>query len=89
MTHEKHRRYLAYDLKQLVGLSEWCMFNVLKYIEKYFSVMSTSAYGVRLFEKGVLTLDRAGTRICCNNTPPASRKISAPRGVTRFWGVKK
>ena len=21
-----------------------------------------------------------------NNTPPASRQISAPRGVTRFWG---
>ncbi len=24
-----------------------------------------------------------------NNTPPASRQISAPRGVTRFWGAKK
>lgn len=24
-----------------------------------------------------------------NNTPPASRKNSAPRGVTRFWGLQK
>ncbi len=24
-----------------------------------------------------------------NNTPPASRQISAPRGVTRFWGAEK
>ena len=24
-----------------------------------------------------------------NTTPPASRQISAPRGVTRFWGVKE
>jgi len=24
-----------------------------------------------------------------NNTPPASRQISAPRGVTRFWGTEK
>jgi hypothetical protein len=23
--------------------------------------------------------------IANNNTPPASRQISAPRGVTRFW----
>lgn len=27
--------------------------------------------------------------ISSNNTPPASRKNSAPRGVTRFWGMKK
>jgi len=27
--------------------------------------------------------------ISSNNTPPASRQISAPRGVTRFWGIKK
>ena len=24
-----------------------------------------------------------------NNTPPASRKNSAPRGVTRFWSLQK
>jgi len=24
-----------------------------------------------------------------NNTPPASRQISAPRGVTLFWAPKK
>lgn len=27
--------------------------------------------------------------IANNNTPPASRQISAPRGVTRFWGAEK
>ncbi len=27
--------------------------------------------------------------IASNNTPPASRQISAPRGVTRFWGTEK
>ena len=26
--------------------------------------------------------------ITINNTPPASRKISAPRGVTHFWGIE-
>lgn len=26
--------------------------------------------------------------IADNNTPPASRQISAPRGVTRFWAPK-
>lgn len=29
------------------------------------------------------------TIISRNNTPPASRQISAPRGVTRFWGPNK
>ncbi|WP_341326196.1 hypothetical protein [Methylotuvimicrobium sp. KM2] len=29
------------------------------------------------------------TKITINNTPPASRKISAPRGVTRFWRPEK
>lgn len=29
------------------------------------------------------------TRITGNNTPPAFRQISAPRGVTHFWGGKK
>lgn len=24
-----------------------------------------------------------------NNTPPASRRISAPRGVTHFWASQK
>ncbi len=28
------------------------------------------------------------TIVLTNNTPPASRQISAPRGVTRFWGVE-
>ena len=27
------------------------------------------------------------TIVLANNTPPASRQISAPRGVTRFWGI--
>jgi len=27
--------------------------------------------------------------VLANNTPPASRQISAPRGVTRFWGAEK
>lgn len=27
-------------------------------------------------------------RIQANNTPPATRKISALRGVTRFWGLQ-
>ncbi|SFJ74923.1 hypothetical protein SAMN04488079_10157 [Methylophaga sulfidovorans] len=29
------------------------------------------------------------TIITPNNTPPASRQLSAPRGVTRFWGGEK
>jgi hypothetical protein len=29
------------------------------------------------------------TIISTNNTPPASRQLSAPRGVTRFWGFEK
>ncbi|HBA65405.1 MAG TPA: hypothetical protein DCZ48_04360, partial [Methylococcaceae bacterium] len=29
------------------------------------------------------------TKMITNNTPPASRQISAPRGVTRFWGQEK
>lgn len=29
------------------------------------------------------------TIISPNNTPPASRQLSAPRGVTRFWGFEK
>ena len=28
------------------------------------------------------------TIVLANNTPPASRQISAPRGVTRFWGAE-
>lgn len=29
------------------------------------------------------------TIISSNNTPPASRQLSAPRGVTRFWWGEK
>jgi len=34
----------------------------------------------------VLDNCRAMSIMISNNTPPASRQISAPRGVTRFWG---
>ena len=37
----------------------------------------------------VLDNCRGMTTISVNNTPPASRQISAPRGVTRFWGAEK
>lgn len=33
-----------------------------------------------------LTFQGRVTILRGNNTPPASRQISAPRGVTRFWG---
>ncbi|KJS04967.1 MAG: hypothetical protein VR73_13450 [Gammaproteobacteria bacterium BRH_c0] len=36
-----------------------------------------------------LTLQALVTILRGNNTPPASRQISAPRGVTRFWGYEK
>jgi hypothetical protein len=32
-----------------------------------------------------LELETKSAIICNNNTPPASRQISAPRGVSRFW----
>lgn len=32
-----------------------------------------------------LELEIKNAIICNNNTPPASRQISAPRGVSRFW----
>lgn len=37
-------------------------------------------------EKLKLEFCKFGIIILPNNTPPASRQISAPRGVTRFWG---
>lgn len=48
------------------------------------------------FRSGQLFLATTGIDSCevvsiitGNNTPPASRQISAPRGVTRFWGDEK
>ena len=35
-----------------------------------------------------LDLTSQSTIIDVNNTPPASRQTSAPRGVTRFWGLE-
>ena len=42
-----------------------------------------------LVAKIQLDKTKSFTIIVTNNTPPASRKISAPRGVTRFWGIEK
>lgn len=39
--------------------------------------------------KKVVELVKQNTILVSNNTPPASRKISAPRGVTCFWGAEK
>lgn len=39
--------------------------------------------------KKVVELVKQNTILASNNTPPASRKISAPRGVTCFWGTEK
>ena len=39
--------------------------------------------------KTLLDLVPQITIIGANNTPPASRKNSAPRGVTRFWRAEK
>ncbi|MEJ1407326.1 MAG: hypothetical protein RPU62_10170 [Candidatus Sedimenticola sp. (ex Thyasira tokunagai)] len=35
-----------------------------------------------------IVLSTICANILGNNTPPASRKISAPRGVTCFWGAE-
>lgn len=40
--------------------------------------LSQVSFALRLFSNKILG----------NNTPHASRKISAPRGVTCFWGGK-
>jgi hypothetical protein len=39
--------------------------------------------------KKMVELVKQNTILASNNTPPASRKISAPRGVTCFWGTEK
>jgi hypothetical protein len=37
----------------------------------------------------VLELEARSTILTVNNTPPASRKTSAPRGVTCVWATEK
>jgi hypothetical protein len=52
------------------------------------TVIATSFKTARCNKKQLdLTLQNTIMRF--NNTPPASRQISAPRGVTRFWGREK
>jgi hypothetical protein len=56
---------------------------------------SHAKYSVMIKSVSDNTLQIAGLTSCdvlaivlANNTPPASRQISAPRGVTRFWGAE-
>ncbi|MBB5189076.1 hypothetical protein HNQ57_003376 [Zhongshania antarctica] len=37
----------------------------------------------------VVDINCLRSKITRNNTPPATRKISALRGVTCFWGTEK
>lgn len=57
-----------------------------------------SAYSYRIKDQSVslttcthemVALIKQNTILASNNTPPASRQISAPRGVTRFWASQK
>lgn len=59
------------------------------------NIIKTVCYGATFVafleakeSKASLTFSDILTRISLNNTPPASRKISAPRGVTHFWGIE-
>ena len=50
--------------------------------------MRDGKIGLNLSENKICYLGGVGIIMCFNNTPPATHKNSALRGVTCFWGTE-